>query len=205
MRAYRAPLLTFLQWRWQLATDDAEDLVQEFWSTALHREWLERFDPERGRFRTFLRVAADRFAANEHQAARRLKRGGGTETVPLDAVALPGNDGATEAELRFRDEWIRSVFALAVERLEFEARDRDRPVHVLLFRAYDLTDDADYGRPTHDDLAREHGLSVTQVLNHLAWSRRRFRVHVLAVLRALAGSEQEYREDVRELLGVEPP
>jgi len=43
------------------------------------------------------------------------------------------------------------------------------------------------------------------VINHLAWARRRFRHHVLATLRSLAGSEAEYREDVRDLLGIEPP
>jgi hypothetical protein len=43
------------------------------------------------------------------------------------------------------------------------------------------------------------------VINHLAWARRRFRSHVLDVVRRLAGSDAEYREDVRDLLGIEAP
>jgi hypothetical protein len=50
-----------------------------------------------------------------------------------------------------------------------------------------------------------HGLPVTQVTNHLAWARREFRRHVLAALRSLTGSEEEFRLEVRELLGVDPP
>jgi hypothetical protein len=41
------------------------------------------------------------------------------------------------------------------------------------------------------------------VTNHLAWARRAFRRHVLDVLRSLAGSDAEFREDARELLGVD--
>lgn len=201
-RTYRGPLLALLRWRWHLEPADAEDLVQEFLATALHKDWLVRFDPARGRFRTFLRVAADRFAANQRQAAHRVKRGGGVATVPLDGVAVAGADGDAEAERRFRDEWIRSVFALALERLAGEAEASDRGLHLVLFRAYDLADEP---RPTYRELGVAHALGETQVINHLAWARRRFRVHVLAVLRELAGSEAEYRDDVRDLLGIAAP
>ena len=204
VRAYRAPLLAVLQRRWQLSTDDAEDVVQEFLAAALQHDWLARFDPERGRVRTFLRLAADRFASNRHQAARRIKRGGAQVSVPLEAVELPGPDGEAEADRFFRAEWARSVFTLAVERLEAEAEAKHRRVHVALFRQYDLAREND-DPPTYAELARQHALSETQVINHLAWARRRCRVHVLSVLQELAGSEAEYRDDVRELLGIDAP
>lgn len=202
MRAYRAPVLEVLRWRWNLDEADAEDLTQEFFATALEKEWLGRFDPGKGRFRTFLRVCADRFAANRRQADQRLKRGGGAVTLSIDDLAGVVADGDRDAEDRFRSEWVRSVFDLALEALREEGQARDRQVHLALFEAYDLSD-AD--RPTYAALGGHHGLSETQVLNHLAWARRRFRTHVLDVLRRLAGSEQEYREDVRDLLGIEAP
>ncbi|MCA9762681.1 MAG: sigma-70 family RNA polymerase sigma factor [Gemmatimonadetes bacterium] len=201
-RAYRAPLLSVLQWRWNLEPADAEDLVQEFLATAFQKEWLARFDPARGRFRTFLRVAADRFAANQRQAERRLKRGGDAATVGLDVVTVAGSDGDAEAERRFREEWVRSVLALAVERLETESRERGRAVHFALFTAYDLAEEP---RPTYRELGLRHALGESQVINHLAWARRRFRAHALDVLRTLAGSEQEYRDDVQDLLGITAP
>jgi len=203
--AYRAPVLDALRWRWNLDEPDAEDLTQAFFATALEKDWLARFDPSRARFRTFLRLCAERFVANRMTAAGRLKRGGGRDVVPFDEgvlASLPGADDPTEA--RFRAEWVRSVFTLAVEALREEALRRGRPVHLALFEAYDLCGAGDGERPSYAALARSHGLTETQVLNHLAWARRRMRAHVLEVLRRLAGSEAEYRDDVRDLLGIEP-
>jgi RNA polymerase sigma-70 factor (ECF subfamily) len=204
VRAYRAPVLDFLRQRWSLGDADAEDLTQEFFATALEKRWLDRFDPDKGRFRTFLRVCADRFVSNQRQAARRMKRGGGTVELSLEDVApVAAEDQALDA--RFRAQWVRSVLALALDLLRQEAAERDRAAHVAIFEAYDLADLPDERRPTYASLAAEHALTETQVLNHLAWARRRFRSHVLSVLRRLAGSDAEYREDVRDLLGIEAP
>ena len=205
VRAYRAPVLAALTWKWQLEPADAEDLVQEFFGTALDKQWLERFDPERARFRTFLRMAADRFASNARQAATRLKRGGAAEMRSLDLLEIAGSDGDADAEARFRAAWTKSIFELARDALREEALADDRQVHWALFEAYDLTDHPGDARPTYSQLGAAHGLGDTQVINHLAWARRRFRHHVLQVVRRLAGSEQEYREDVRELLGIDAP
>lgn len=197
VRAYRTPILEAIRWRWSLDPDEAEDRVQEFFATAFEKEWLERFDPSRARFRTFLRMAANRFVGRVSEAERRAKRGGGAVAVPLDRVAesLPDH----EEERRFRDAWIRSIFDLALERLRAEAVARDRTLHAALFEEYDL---ADHDRPTYDALGARHGLGPSQVINHLAWARRRFRHHVLDTLRTLAASDAEYRDDVRELLGI---
>ena len=205
VRAYRQPVLETLRHRWNLEPADAEDLTQEFFARALEKGWFSRFDVERGRFRTFLRVCAGRFAANAHQAAGRQKRGGGGIELSVEELAGTLGDGDAEAERWFRDAWVRSIFALALEALGGEARASGRQVHLALFEAYDLDDPPDGGRPTYADLGARHGLGASQVINHLAWARRRFRHHVLAVVRQLAGSDAEYREDVRDLLGIEAP
>jgi RNA polymerase sigma-70 factor (ECF subfamily) len=204
-RAYRAPVYDGFARRWGLDRADADDLTQEFFATALSKGWLGRFDPAKGRFRTFLRLCADRFAANRYQAARRQKRGGGGADLRLDDVepVADGNDQAWED--RFRAEWARSVFDLALTALREEGVARDRATHVAIFEAYDVADPPETDRPTYASLAAGHGLTDSQVLNHLAWARRRFRSHALGVLRRLAGSEAEYRDDVRELLGIEAP
>lgn len=198
VRAYRGPVLDSIRWRWSLDPDDAEDRVQDFFATALEKEWLERFDPSRARFRTFLRMAAHRFVAKAVETEGRVKRGGGVVALSLDDVAefVPDH----EEERRFRDAWVRSIFDLALERLRREATARERTVHVTLFEEYDLVE---HERPTYDALGARHGLGPSQVINHLAWARRRFRLHVLETLRSLSASDAEYRDDVRELLGIE--
>jgi DNA-directed RNA polymerase specialized sigma24 family protein len=203
-RAYWGPLATTLRLRWRLEPADAEDMTQEFFGEALSKDWFTKYDPARARFRTFLRVCLDRFAANALQSNRRLKRGGGAAMVPLDdAYALPAGDD-DDADVRFRQEWVRSVFSLALEAFRDEAVAAGKGVHVELFEAYDVADAPDGERPSYRDLGARHGLAETTVTNHLAWARRTFRRHVLDVLRSLAGSEAEFREDAQDLLGVRP-
>ena len=59
-------------------------------------------------------------------------------------------------------------------------------------------------RPTYAALARETGLRVTDVTNQLAWARRAFREIVLALLRDVCASDEEFRAEARDLLGVDP-
>ena len=72
-----------------------------------------------------------------------------------------------------------------------------------LSEAYDL--DPPGGAPTYAELGRELSLSVTEVTNQLAFARRTFRRIVLERLRRVTGSEREYREEVRVILGRRAP
>jgi DNA-directed RNA polymerase specialized sigma24 family protein len=202
-RAYWMPIVVTLSTRWHLDRPDAEDLTQEFLAEALRKEWLVRYDPAKARFRTFLRICLDRFAANAQQARRRLKRGGGAEMLSIDddLLSVTTDDDADD---QFRQEWVRSVFTLALEALRHEAAAVGKNVNVAIFVAYDVDDTRD-GRPSYRALGERFSLPETTITNHLAWARRSFRRHVLEVLRSLAGSEAEYRRDARELLGVRLP
>ena len=203
-RAYWRPIHTTLRIRWRLNEDDAADLTQEFFASAISNGWFRSYDPSRARFRTFLRVCVDRFAANAHASSSRLKRGGGATLVPLEeAIAQPADSDA-EADARFHQEWVRSVFALSLQALRTEAAAAGKDTHVAIFEAYDIGDDT-VPRPTYRELAQQYGIPETTITNHLAWARRTFRTHVRGVLRSLAASDDEYRSDAQELLGIREP
>ena len=53
-------------------------------------------------------------------------------------------------------------------------------------------------------LARETGRPITDVTNELAWARRAFREIVLDLLRGICASDEEFRAEARDLLGVSP-
>ena len=181
---------------------DAEDLAHDFFAHALEREWLARYDPERGRFRTFLRTCLLAFASTTHQAASRHKRGGGARHVSLDDASSVATDDDVMAI--FDREWARSVLTIALDSLRDECLAHDRETTWQVFSAYDV-DGAEGERPTYDALARELQIPATQVTNYLNWARRRFREHVLVTLRSLTANDDEYREEVRALLGVTVP
>lgn len=209
--AYWRPVQRHVARRWRESDDDSRDLAQAFFAAALEKGWLARFDPARGRFRTYLLACLDGFVAKERRAARRLKRGGEAAFVPLETTGedgetreLPLTDGR-DIEADFRREWARSLFALAVEVLRGRCAKSGKEVAFALFERYDLDGADSPERPSYAQLAAEHGLPVTQVTNHLHWARRELRRAVVEKLREITASEEEFRAEARELLGVEAP
>jgi hypothetical protein len=153
-----------------------------------------------------VRTCLDRHVQHWRESQGRLKRGGHLQFVPMDfetaeggVRALPPAEG-TDADRVFHEEFVRAVFARAVDETRARCEASGHAAHFRLFERYDLSGDEglDYA-----GLAREAGLSVSQVTNHLALVRRRFRDAVLESLRDLSGSDAEYRSDARALLGVE--
>jgi RNA polymerase sigma factor (sigma-70 family) len=209
--AYWRPVFRHVRARWREDEEDARDLAQGFFATALERGWLERFDPERGKFRTYLLTCLDGYVAKERRAGRRLKRGGDATFVPLESTGedgerreLPLPDG-TDIEAEFQREWARSLFALAVEALRDRCAAAGKGVAFTLFERYDIDGAEAHDRPSYAALAADHGLPVSQVTNHLHWARRELRVAVLDKLREITASEEEFRSEARALLGLEVP
>ena len=207
--AYWKPIYKYLRVRWRRSNEEAKDLTQEFFARALERDVLAGYDPERARLRTYLRICVDRLVQNRDRASRALKRGGPAATLSLDYALAEGELQNTEPpdpesmEEFFEREWVRSLFGLAVESLERRCIEQGKATHFKLFERYDL--EAEPGEsPTYKSLAAEFGLAVTDVTNHLAWTRREFRRLVLQELAKLTGSAAEYHREVRSVLGVTP-
>jgi len=83
---YWYPLYSFVRRR-GLNHHDAEDLTQSFFHRLLDRNFLQAVDYRKGRFRTFLLMALERFMANEWRRARALKRGGQVSLVSMNEAA----------------------------------------------------------------------------------------------------------------------
>jgi RNA polymerase sigma-70 factor (ECF subfamily) len=82
-RTYWYPLYVYV--RRQTATrEDAEDLTQSFFARFLEKNYLEKLNSEKGRFRAFLLASLKHFLANEWDKANRQKRGGGQTVLSLD-------------------------------------------------------------------------------------------------------------------------
>ena len=208
--AYWRPVYTYVRLRFKRSHDEAADLTQDFFARLAESPVLERFDPEKARLRTYLRVMVDGLVANDVEAARRLKRGGGQQilSLDLDGVRCEFDEhaaaGGLSPEDLFEREWVRSVFSMAVGRLRETCARDGRTLRFALFEAYDLEGDAAVGKLRYVDLARRFETTAENVTNQLAAARRDFRAIVLDVLRELTVSDAEFRLEARALLGVEP-
>lgn len=199
---YWAPVCAYLRLRWGLSHEDAEDATQDFFIRALTGGLLDRYDPCRARFRTYLRVCLDGHVANERQAAGRLKRGGGADTLSLSDVEPPSLE-VTDVDALFEREWVRALCADALEELRRRLESRGRGAVYRVFDAYDVRGAGQAVVRSYADVAQEFRVPVTQVTNYLAAARREFRAVVLERLRQLTASEAEFRAEARALLGVD--
>ena len=209
VRAYWKPVYKYVRIVWRTGEDDAADRTQAFFARALEADFFSGYDPSKARFRTYLRVVLQRWLANEHKAAKRLKRGGDVTFVSLDFPAAERelqNPLATTAEpdAFFRQETIRSLFGLAVEDLRRLCDDAGKQIHFQVFERYDLHPASGDSRPTYREVADAFGLPITQVTNYLAFARRELRRLVLEHLRTMTGTDAEFREEALDLFGVEP-
>lgn len=209
--AYWKPTYKHVRLKWRKSVEDAKDLTQGFFAAAIEKEFFAGFDPARARFRTYLRTCVDGFAMNSDKAARRQKRGGERPPLSLDFAAAEGELARAQVESPladtdldrvFDDEWVKGLFTAAVTDLERDCAARGRTVHFALFQRCDLEPPGGE-RPSYDALAREFGCKVTDVTNWLALARREFRRCVLDRLRAITGSDEEYRDEARALLGLD--
>lgn len=191
---YWTPVYKHVRLRWRKAESEAEELTQGFFAAAIERDFFGSYDAAKGRFRTFVRVCADRFIADDQKAERRQKRGGGIRPVSFDA-------GAAEAELAlvapdadpevvFEREFKKNLFKLALISLRAELTAKGQLRHLEVFERYDLP--ADDERPSYDKLAKDLGVKVTDVTYSLSYARSAFRRHVRERLRELTVSDEEY-------------
>ncbi|HWC76189.1 MAG TPA: hypothetical protein VG778_01940, partial [Blastocatellia bacterium] len=181
--AYWMPVYKYIRIKWARQAEDAKDLTQGFFAEAMEKNFFQRYDADRARFRTFLRTCLDGFVANEDKAARRIKRGGHAVILSLDfenaenQLAIAEPPAANALDEYFEAEWVRSVFSLSVEALKTELLAGGREQYFRLFERHVLEDPD--SPPSYKDLAREFGMPVTSVTNHLALARREFRRIVL--------------------------
>jgi RNA polymerase sigma factor (sigma-70 family) len=201
LEAYWKPVYKYIRLHWRKSNEDAKDLTQGFFTSLLERDWIEKYDPTRAAFRTYVRTCVDGFLMHDTESASRLKRGGGLKQLDFESAEQEVSAAAStqiSGEEYFYREWQRHLFALAVEDLRRHCVSCGKPLHYRLFEEYDL---AETDRPTYQELAHRHGLSATSVTNHLAWARRELRRILLERLAPVTAGESEFRREARFLLG----
>jgi RNA polymerase sigma factor (sigma-70 family) len=191
MALYWKPVYRFIRLKFRKNNEDAKDLTQGFFTTALEREFFSRFDPAKASFRTYLRMAVERFAANQHAAANRQKRGGDIQFEAVEDQAI-----LTESpEQIFEREWQRQLFALALDDLRAHCDASGKQLQFRIFEAYDLASE-EAERPSYAGLAARYGIAETAVTNHLAWARRTLRGFVRHRLGGVTSGEEELRREM---------
>jgi len=184
--------------------EDAQDLTQEFFARLLAKDYLRVVTPEKGRFRTFLRMALKRFLANEWDRWRAQKRGGGRTPLAFDTNL---------AETRFQQEradtlppdhlyerrWALTLLDQAMVRLEREYATRGRGAEFLALKPH-LT--ASHGEIPYAEIAT--ALAATEGAARVAVHRlrKRFRELFRQTIADTVATPEEADAELRCVLEV---
>ena len=171
---YWYPLYAYLRRRGYPA-DHAQDLTQQFFMRVLEGRYLDRANPEKGRFRSFILASLKFFVADEKDRDRAQKRGGGT-VVPLEFSSgearyqrEPAHDETPERI--FERRWALSMLDRVVERLREEFVQHGRPEHFERLKVFLVgRSDAPYAA-----LAREMNTSEGSLKVAIHRLRKRYR------------------------------
>lgn len=187
---YWKPVYCFIRQSWGKGNEDAKDLTQEFFLTCVFEGGLVgKFEPGRGRFRSFLKAAVTNFLRDAAKTAGRVKRGGDTRRVELSGE-LP-DPGAATPEQAFDAQWKKIVLARAVELVQLKVK----PEVFRVFQTYDLDGD----NVSYEDLAKRHSISADTVKNYLTKARDEFRAAITEVVAETVGDPDDLAAEIREL------
>ena len=119
---YWPPVYSFIRGRAE-SREDAEDLTQGFFESLLERDSFRVADPEKGKMRSFLRVAAKRFMMNQSERKHTAKRGGGIipDSLAVDELEarLP-DSSAEDPERAFDRSWAMILLENVLTSLQSE-------------------------------------------------------------------------------------
>jgi RNA polymerase sigma factor (sigma-70 family) len=203
---YWKPVYAVIRRSWARGNDDAKDLTQEFFAEVVfERSLAGGYDPDRGSFRVFLRMALTRFMSNVVRDASRQKRGGGQQPVTLAAIEEDGQRAfealGSAAELSpaeaFDLSWNQAVMEKAVAELERRLVADGKATVFALWKRYDLeggSEEMSYGA-----LAEAFSLSIPQVKNALPHVRGVLRDVVTEIVRGYVDGPDDLAAELRSL------
>jgi RNA polymerase sigma-70 factor (ECF subfamily) len=198
---YWPPLYSYLRRRGHDA-EDAQDLTQGFFARLLERGQVRTADPARGRFRTFLLTALERYAINEHHRAMAARRGGQHVRLALDfeeaerTYAL--DRGADDPPDRVFDrKWAAIAIDRAINRLRDDCRDARTATVTEALLPY-LTDSGDL--PAYRAVAADLGLTEGAVKVAMHRLRQRFGAALRQEISETVMSEEDVEGEMRDLI-----
>jgi hypothetical protein len=201
IRLYWTPLKIFLVSAFPSLKDQADVLLQEFAEDKILKTgWLQRADPERGKFRDFLKISLRNFILDRLSRAE-------VKHAPLSLdeleVDLPAQEETLEA---FDLTWVRTVLAETLRRMETDCKDpaAEQPRRGQIWDMFRIRllepvfNDAP--QVPYDQLIASFGLkSPTDASNMLLSAKRIFKTHLTRVIKDYAEQDAATAEEIRAL------
>jgi RNA polymerase sigma factor (sigma-70 family) len=203
-RTYWRPIFSFVCRR-GYSTQDAQDLTQDFFVMILERNWLERANPNRGRFRSLLLKSLQNFLINATEKAHARKRGGDVKFVSWDdwmseapspiPISAQAFDSLPPEQL-FDLRWAVTVVEQALRRLREECEGKGK---LRLFHALSGYLAAERDEVSYSKLSIALGVAETSVKKQLRSMRLRYRSLLRDEVAHTVADPAEVEDEIRHL------
>jgi RNA polymerase sigma-70 factor (ECF subfamily) len=197
---YYEPVAVFLRCELRDAAA-ARELAHDFFAHLLAGGAIAHAQQERGRFRSYLLGAVRHFLSHHWETQRRLKRGGGVESISLhetEARSLP-DPGVLSPDAAFDRQWALTVVAHALAALRCECNAEGRAGFFEQVKPW-LTGDA--ARGDQSALAASSGLSTSALKVAVHRLKRRFRQLLKAEVAGTLSDPALVEAEMRDLFAA---
>ena len=204
LKKYWKPVYCYLRRR-GYSNEEAKDLTQGFFhEVVLNQNLIQKADQAKGRFRSFLLLALNRYllkVRRDQTARKRMPKG---MLVSLDTGAmseLPRGVRTLTPEDAFTYVWVSGLLEQVLEDVRTLFAHENKTVYWHLFRdriVRPIMDRSD--PPPLEQLCTKYGISDTpKASNMMVTVKRRFQTLLRQKLRDLVMSEEEARVELEEI------
>ena len=204
---YWKPVYCYLR-RKGFGNDKAKDLTQGFFvKVVLGRDLMTRADRSKGKFRTFLLTALDRYVVSDHRSEKAMKRSPSEGIVALDNVDhvnIPDNAGAATPDQAFAYAWATELLDAVLDEVKAYFCDGGKKMHWDVFHATVVRPCLEgVDPPPLSETCRRFGLDGKLKACNLAITvKRRFQRVLWAHVRAFVDSDDDVEAEIAELMEV---
>jgi len=204
LNQYWRPVYCYLR-RKGYRNEQAKDLTQGFfYEVVLRRGLVEKADPAKGRFRSFLLITLNRYVSDVRDAQTARKRIPKEKLVSLDFVDSSDFGAAPDTaspEDCFNTAWISVLLERALEHVEAQCHEDGKTVHWYVFRDRILQPIMNRGEPRSlQEICATYGIdSETIASNMIVTVKRRLQRAMWEFLRRSVTSETLIDSELEEL------
>ncbi|MHC4326984.1 MAG: RNA polymerase sigma factor [Planctomycetota bacterium] len=209
LRKYWKPVYCYLR-RKGYDNEQAKDLTQGFFhDVVLGRSLIQKADQSKGRFRSFLLIALNRYLITAKTGQAAQKRIPKSKLISLDVKDLPElRQTASELtpEDSFNYAWVSALLEQVLTEVEAKCHEDGKTVHWHVFhdRVLDpIMEKTD--PPSMKEICRKYAIeSEATASNMMVTVKRRFQTALRNHLRGLVVSEEKIDEELAEIMRFLP-
>ncbi|MBN2271250.1 MAG: hypothetical protein JXN61_11590 [Sedimentisphaerales bacterium] len=208
MERYWKPVYCHLTTHKGYSNENAKDLTQGFFCEIVWgRELIQHADQEKGRFRTFLLTALDRYVTSVYRKETAKKRLPKRGLAQLDAICLPDmpiDKSGAKPELAFNYAWATNLLDQVLAKIQEEYCNTGRAVYWGVFQLKILAPVFENAEaPSLEKICKKYAVeSEKRASNMVITVKRRFASVLRQELRQFVQSDSEVEDEFRALVEI---